>query len=85
MPYKLRQFQCSGCGDVVERHAAAGAEVRCINCAIQRSVDNMVQLRRKVGPFYKKWMKGIAAAIAREQEWADMAAQLEDMNLGDDR
>lgn len=84
MPYKLRTFECSGCGDLLERRAGADTKVRCINCAIARSVDNMVQLRRKVGPLYQRWVEGITAGVAREREWAAVASQLEDVDLTGD-
>ena len=80
MPYKLRVFECAGCGQLVERNAPDGARVRCIHCAIGRSVENMTQLRNKSGPFYERWLQGIAAAITREQEWAAIAPQISDLD-----
>lgn len=83
MPYKLREFTCIGCGEVVERQAPAASEQRCINCAIARSVENIRQLRRKCGPMYQRWLAGITAGVAREQEWGSLAAQLEDIGFED--
>jgi hypothetical protein len=65
VPYSERLFSCAGCGVPVFRRAAAAADVRCILCSIERSVENMRQLRAGKGAFYDKWAAGIAAAGRR--------------------
>lgn len=85
MPYKLRVFECIGCGDLVERNRPAGAEVRCINCAIARSVESMHQMRTRSGPFYQKWADALAAAAAREQQYAAIGAQVDALDWPDVR
>lgn len=79
MPYKLRTFDCAGCGQPVERRGPPDQVTRCINCAIARSTENIVQLRRKCGPMYQRWLAGIAAGVAREQQWGALAAEIEDI------
>lgn len=85
MPYKLRTFECAGCGQPVERRGPPDQVTRCITCAIQRSTDNIVQLRRKSGPLYQRWMQGITAGVAREQQLAAIAAEIDDIGIGDAR
>ena len=66
MPYAVREFACAGCGRPTWRRAAADAQVRCINCSIERAVENMHQLRAKRGAFYDKWAARTAEAVAIE-------------------
>lgn len=80
MPYALRIFQCAGCGRQVGRRASAEAKVRCIDCGIARSVENMQQLHRKSGPFYQRWIRGITAGVAREQALAAIAAEVDSLD-----
>lgn len=83
MPYKLREFACVGCGEVVERNRPAGAEVRCITCAIARSVECMRQMKARSGPFYQRWADAMAAAAAREQQYAAIGAQVDALDWPD--
>ena len=85
MPYKLRIFECAGCGHQVERRGPPESQQRCIHCAIQRSTDNIVQLRNKSGPLYQRWMAGITAGVAREQQLAALAAEIDDIGITDPR
>lgn len=83
MPYKLRTFGCVECGQLVERNRPAGAQVRCINCAIARSVEVMRQMKAKSGPFYERWAKALGVAAAREQQYAAIGAQVDALDWPD--
>lgn len=83
MPYKLRTFECAGCGQLVERNAPDGANVRCIHCAIEHSVQVMTQIRNKSGPFYQKWADALAAAATREQQYAAIGVQVDEIEWPD--
>ena len=62
MTWAERLFECAGCGDPVRKRAAASAEVRCINCAVQRSQVNALQQMTKSGEFYRRWVAGMERA-----------------------
>ena len=79
MAWKLRRFNCADCGVPWEKRAPAGAEVRCINCAIARSVVNLQQLRARSGPFYQKWAAGIARAGREAEQLAAIGAEIDRM------
>lgn len=83
MPYKLRVFECAGCGGPVERNRPAGAQVRCINCAIERSIENLRQLRAHSGPFYEKWANRVAQSAAWHQQQAALGAQIDALDWPD--
>lgn len=83
MPYKLRVFQCAGCGREVNRRGPPDQVTRCIECAIARSTENILQLRRKCGPMYQRWLAGITAGVVREQQWGAFAAEIEDIDWTD--
>lgn len=69
--YKLRTFTCAGCGEPVERRAAAGAEVRCPPCAVELSAENARQLHAHEGPMYERWVWANALAARRIAGTAD--------------
>lgn len=77
MPYKLRDFQCAGCGEPVTDRRPAGAEVFCITCAIARSVANMRQMRTRNGEFYRRWAEGMARAGAAAVQLAAIADEID--------
>ena len=83
MPYKLRIFECAGCGQEVERRGPPGSRVRCITCAIERSAENARQLRAHSGLFYVAWADAVAAAAAREQQYAAIGAQVDALDWPD--
>ena len=68
MPYKLRTFRCHNCGKTIELYAAEGSEQHCLECTVQRMMDNMAQMRYKRGPNYVKWANSMSAAAAAAQE-----------------
>lgn len=67
MAWAERLFACVTCGKGVIKRAAATAEVRCIDCGIERSIAEMVQMRQRRGAFYDKWAAGMARAAAQAQ------------------
>lgn len=77
MPYKLRVFECAGCGQPVERNRPEGAEVRCILCAVGRSVENALQQRSKSGEFYQRWARGMARAAREAEQLAAIGAEID--------
>lgn len=77
MPYAQRDYLCAGCGAPVARRAAAGAEVRCILCAVQRAVDNARQISQKSGPWYQRWAAGMARAGRDAEQLAAIAAEID--------
>lgn len=42
--------------------------IRCAPCAIARAGENMRQLRAHEGPFYERYLAGLAAYVLREYE-----------------
>lgn len=42
--------------------------IRCAPCAIERAAQNMRQLRAKQGPFYDRYLAGLATYVMREYE-----------------
>lgn len=83
MPYMLRTFECPDCGQLVGRRARAGTQVRCANCGIARSVENMRQLHARSGPFYERWANALAKAAARQQQYAAIGAQVDALDWPD--
>lgn len=81
MPYKLRVFECAGCGQQVERRGPPESQQRCIHCSIRRAAENNIQLHHKSGPFYQRWMAGMMAGVAREQQLAALAADIDGLDL----
>lgn len=65
MPYAVREYECAGCGVPVSKRGKAGAQARCIDCSIERSIQAVYQLRGQHGEFYDRWAAGIKAAADR--------------------
>lgn len=64
MSWAERSFTCAGCGKPVRKRAAAGSDVRCIECAVERSMANAVQQMTKSGEFYRRWVVGMERAAS---------------------
>lgn len=69
MPYSEKLFARVTCGKAVFKRAAKDAQVRCLDCAIGRSVNWMLNMRHKRGSDYRKWADGMmrAARVAQAQ------------------
>lgn len=77
MPYAWRDFTCSECGDATQRRAPAGAQVRCINCSISRSIASMRGLHTRSGEFYQRWADGMERAARQARQLADIGAEID--------
>ena len=65
MAWAERLFACVTCGKAVFKRAPPSAEVRCIDCTIERWEANMVQMRQRRGLFYDRWAAAMAKAAAK--------------------
>lgn len=61
MPYALREFACSGCGQPVSKRAPSGTEHLCVPCSVERSADTIRQLHYHSGPAWDAWLARIHA------------------------
>lgn len=77
MPYSEKLFACVTCGAAVFARRPASWEARCINCAIERSIENVRQMRSRDGAFYQRWADGMARAASEAQGLARAAIRAE--------
>jgi DNA-directed RNA polymerase subunit RPC12/RpoP len=67
---KTAQYYCIECGRPItrERHYA---HTDCVDCAMQRMLENNRQLRAKRGPYYEKWRRKCIAAAENYKRGVD--------------
>lgn len=75
MPYSAKLFACVTCGAWFTARRPVTWDARCINCAIERSVENARQLRAGEGMFYERWAAGLARAAARAAAQVELSDQ----------
>lgn len=69
MPYALRTFACTDCGEPVQWRRPAGSRQRCHPCGIKYSAEVQRQLAAHEGPIWEKWrwrwMTGTRLAVQK--------------------
>lgn len=64
--YSVQVMDCKyGCGKRYAVTSRMQKPPHCVQCAIQAASDNMVQLARKSGPYYDRWLDAMAKSRSR--------------------
>lgn len=61
---KTKTMPCRVCGKPLTRGIRTRKEQRCLECGIQESIDAMIQMKQKSGPYYDKWLARVAGAAS---------------------
>lgn len=56
---RLKTMECRVCHKPMQVGSNTRNEPRCLSCGIQAGTDAMVQMQRKSGPYYERWLNGM--------------------------
>lgn len=60
-----KQMPCRGCGEPITVGIRTRIQPRCIQCGVQESAIAMRQMSEKSGPYYDRWLAGMALFAQR--------------------
>lgn len=63
---RTKVMPCRGCGKAMTVGSNTVNQPRCLPCGIDAGTDAMIQMQRKSGPYYERWLNGMRVALERE-------------------
>lgn len=63
---RIKEMECAGgCGRKLRVGSNTRNKPQCINCSLDHMRENQVQMHNRSGPYYDKWLKGMARFVER--------------------